>query len=185
VALLTDPNAVAPTLDGLPARSGSPISVFVPPHLQDLKEGDLPEEQRTVVLDQIAIFRENAAKREREKKMMEDEKERFKAMEARNTNKGPPIHPGATSAYGYGNRALGHQSESRQTQPSPSANRADPQGYSQPVAFVKPQSAENKAESERTDEEEEEIRRQRRDRDRNAALRDVSNLMLYAWKLSV
>jgi RNA-binding protein 25 len=141
----------------------------------------LPEEQRTVVLDQIAIFRENSARREREKKMMEDEKERFKAMEAREARKGnqqPIHHPGATSAYGYGNRALSH-TEPQHTQQSSGNGRMDPQGYSQPVAFVKPQAPENKGnkgESERTDEEEHELRQQRREKDRNAALRDVGDM---------
>ena len=169
----------------------------MPAHLQDLREGDLPEEQRVVVLDQIAIFRENAARREREKKIMDDEKEKFKAMEAARNASAPGAGRTPSSGgenYGYGNRAFtrGPQAPQRQWgavhQPSPQQQQSpqqngndqrrpsprDPQGYSEPVAFVRPQTAEAKGESERTDEEEEDIRRQRRDRERDAALRDVS-----------
>ncbi|THV03664.1 hypothetical protein K435DRAFT_835728 [Dendrothele bispora CBS 962.96] len=39
----------------------------IPPHLHDLQEADLPENQRGLVISEIAQFRERAAKREREK----------------------------------------------------------------------------------------------------------------------
>ena len=39
----------------------------IPPHLHDLQEADLPEQQRGLVISEIAQFRERAAKREREK----------------------------------------------------------------------------------------------------------------------
>lgn len=190
VALLTDPNAAGATVPGKQAGGRSPIEVIVPAHLQDLKEGDLPEDQRVVVLDQIAIFRENAARREREKKKLEEEKEMFNA---RNGGSGP-------SAYGYHNRGNlarggdmrqwgGQQSQSSPNQNSPQQNQnpnqhrqngagpsrggRDPQGYSEPVPFVKAQAIEAKGESERTDEEEEEYRKMRRDRERDGVLRDV------------
>ncbi|WWD18199.1 hypothetical protein CI109_102649 [Kwoniella shandongensis] len=190
VALLTDPNAAPP--DGLKPTNGgsSPLQVIVPAHLQDLKEGDLPEEQRVVVLDQIAIFRENAAKREREKKLMEEEKERFKAMQGGQGGRGQ--QGGGTTAYGYGNRGLGkmqQQAEMRQWGggqqqlggPSPNhqqngagpSKARDPQAYDKPVGFVRAQAAESKVDSDRTDEEEEELRRQRRQRDKDVALRDA------------
>ncbi|OCF31872.1 hypothetical protein I317_02949 [Kwoniella heveanensis CBS 569] len=199
VALLTDPNAQHP--DGPKNNGGgdSPLQVIVPAHLQDLQEGDLPEEQRVAVLDQIAIFRENAARREKEKKAMEDEKERFKQMQAqqgpgRGTPGGGGTSGGATSNYGYGNnRALGKQQQQAemrgwgqqtpashgQQTPLPHQNGAgpskvrDPQAYDKPVGFVPAQSAESKVDSGRTDEEEEEIRRQRRQREKDIALRDA------------
>jgi len=172
------------------------VQVVVPAHLQDLREGDLPEDQRVVVLDQIAIFRENAARREREKKMMEEEKERFKAMEARKAAASPAGRPPPSNVegYGYGHRALtkGYAAPQRQwgaqqQQQSPQQNSAgssktpsrDPQGYSEPVPFVRPETAEAKGESERTDEEEEDLRKQRRDRERDIALRDVSFTFVY------
>ncbi|RXK35530.1 hypothetical protein M231_07209 [Tremella mesenterica] len=203
VALLTDPNAVRP--EGLPEPAGnkSPLNVVVPAHLQDLKEGDLPEEQRVAVLDQIAIFRENAARREREKKRLEEEKERFKAVQPREGPTGPrgpaaQQQPGP-SAYGYGNRGLQKEVQARaqaeaqvrqreqsvsQSHNGPGPNQnghgqgfdrkdsKDPQGYQDPVAFVKPQSAQGKDVSDRTDEEEEEIRRKRRKQEADALMRD-------------
>ena len=191
IALLTDPNAPPPP--DMPVRARSPVQVVVPAHLQDLREGDLPEEQRVVVLDQIAIFRENAARREREKKIMEEEKDRFKAMEARKLSSSPggKNASSGTEGYGYGNRNLarGQQAPLRQwgapQQRSPQQQNgvgpskgqtANPQGYSDPVHFVRPQAAEAKGESERTDEEEEDIRRQRRDRERDVALREVCSV---------
>ena len=201
VALLTDPNAAPP--EGLPinrqAGARSPIEVIVPAHLQDLKEGDLPEEQRVAVLDQIAIFRENAARREREKKALEDEKDRFN-----NSQRGPTspatsrVH--ASANYGYGNRGMekenqrkwgAQQSQSPRENGGPSQREQrdqrdhrdqrenrDPQGYDKPVNFVRPELAEAKDESERTDEEEEELREKRRRRDRDQQLRDVSDLSM-------
>lgn len=203
VALLTDPNAAAPgTTQRLPGGR-SPIEVIVPAHLQDLKEGDLPEDQRVVVLDQIAIFRENAARREREKKKIDEEKEIFNA---RNGGAGP-------SGYGYHNRQnlargagemrqWGPQGPQGQTNQSPNTGQhskqqsgnqhspyqqngsgpshggsRDPQGYQDPVNFVKAQAVEAKGESERTDEEEEEYRKIRSNRERDGVLRDVSRLL--------
>ncbi|WVF70986.1 hypothetical protein IAT40_005782 [Kwoniella sp. CBS 6097] len=195
VALLTDPNAQHP--DGPKGNGGgdSPLQVIVPAHLQDLQEGDLPEEQRVAVLDQIAIFRENSARREKEKKAMEEEKERFRHMQQAQQGPGGRGTPGgATSNYGYGNnRALGKQQQQAemrswgqqtpashgQQTPLPHQNGAgpsrarDPQAYDKPVGFVPAQSAESKVDSGRTDEEEEEIRRQRKQREKDIALRDA------------
>ncbi len=130
--------------------------------MRDLKEGDLPETQRVAVLDQIAVFRENAARRERDKKSLEEERERFKTMQAR----GQPV------GYGYGTRAF-PKSEVPKGEPSRSRDK-DPQAYDKPVSFVRPETAEGKAQSERTDEEEEALRQQKRDRERASTLREVS-----------
>ncbi|TXT04929.1 hypothetical protein VHUM_04012 [Vanrija humicola] len=161
VAMLTDPNA---TPGGRPSKNRggrySPIQVIVPAHLQDLKEGDLPEAQRVAVLDQIAIFRENAARREREKKLLDDEKERQKATQPQGSRNNH-------SSYGYGQRAFVPPAA------EPSRDRTeDPQRYNEPVNFVRPETAAGKGESERTDEEEEAIRKQKQDREQALALRD-------------
>jgi hypothetical protein len=50
----------------------------------------------------------------------------------------------------------------------------DPQGYDQPVNFVKAQAPESKEQSDRTDEEDEQIRVQRREREKASALKEVS-----------
>lgn len=144
----------------------------MPAHLQDLKEGDLPETQRVAVLDQIAIFRENAARREREKKLADDERERYKNMSS--------AHVG----YGYGTRAFAKPAVTEPAKSHDGNARAlntksarDPQGYSEPVSFTRPESTEGKNDSERTDEEVEAALQQRRERDRALALRDVSESM--------
>lgn len=158
---------------GAVGRSGrlSPINVVVPAHLQDLKEGDLPETQRVAVLDQIAIFRENAARRERDKKHLDDERDRAKSGALKTSG---PV------GYGYGTRAFpkateAPRSENRARATNGASKVADPQSYAEPVDFVRPVTVEGKGSSERTDEEEEAVRQQRRERDRALALREVWN----------
>jgi hypothetical protein len=184
-ARLTDPNAPRPPELGEAPAGEEQGGVFVPAHLQDLKEGDLPENQRVAVLDQIAVFREASARRDREKKAQEDERERerYKAGQKMDSN---------TVDYGYGNsrglnnqikkeRAWGVPQNQNQNQPphqqangSGKERERDPQGYDAPVNFVKAQAAESKEQSDRTDEEEEMLRQQRRDRDKSNALKEVS-----------
>ncbi|ORY21007.1 hypothetical protein BCR39DRAFT_554400 [Naematelia encephala] len=177
VALLTDPNAIEP--DTGVAGPAPRIPVIVPAHLQDLREGDLPENQRVAVLDQIAVFRENAAKREREKKSIDLDRERFKVQQAASA---PPGSRSAydTQSYGYGTRAFNQQQPNRSSAPSQSPHQngsqrdgtRDPQSYNKPVNFTPAQNSASKAESDRTDEEEEELRKQRRARELESALRD-------------
>lgn len=151
-----------------PKQSGrnSPIEVIVPAHLQDLKEGDLPENQRVAVLDQIAVFRENAARRERDKKHIDEEREREKE---RMRLQAAQRQPAAPSGYGYGTRAF------PKAAPEPSSGRAP---TDKAPTFVRAETSEGRSENERTDEEEEAIRRQRRERDKALALRDVSDEMI-------
>jgi RNA-binding protein 25 len=139
------------------------------------------------VLDQIAVFREASARRDREKKRAEDERERFKAGQAMDSN---------TVDYGYGNtRGMANQlkkernwgnpnQQNQNLNQNPNQNQGpgqnqngrerDPQGYDQPVNFVKAQAPESKEQSDRTDEEDEQIRIQRREREKATALKEVS-----------
>jgi RNA-binding protein 25 len=143
------------------------------------------------VLDQIAVFREASARRDREKKRAEDERERFKAGQAMDSN---------TVDYGYGNtRGMANQLKKDRSWGNPNQNQQnqnqnlnqnqnqvqgqkhngrerDPQGYDQPVNFVKAQAPESKEQSDRTDEEDEQIRVQRREREKATALKEVSPL---------
>lgn len=137
--------------------------MIVPAHLQDLKEGDLPENQRVAVLDQIAVFRENAARRERDKKHIDEEREREKE---RMRLQAAQRQPSAPSGYGYGTRAF------PKAAPEPSSGRTP---MDKTPTFVRAETSEGRSENERTDEEEEAIRRQRRERDKALALRDVSD----------
>jgi RNA-binding protein 25 len=147
-------------------------------------------------LDQIAVFREASARRDREKKQAEDDRERFKAGQAMDSN---------TVDYGYGNsRGLSNQLKKERTWGNPNQNQApnqqnhgqnqgpgqshghgqnqngrerDPQGYDQPVNFVKAQAPESKEQSDRTDEEDEQIRVQRREREKASALKEVGHIV--------
>ena len=148
------------------------------------------------MLDQIAVFRENAARREREKQRLDTEKERKKLEEAASNPRG------SISNYGYGaSRGLeaerqrkdkrgsgkwdspdvsspqNRRDSGRDHSTTPMGKANDPQGYDKPVNFVKGQTAEAKGESERTDEEEEELRLQKKARERDHAFREVSLLL--------
>ncbi|QRV78825.1 RNA recognition motif protein [Ceratobasidium sp. AG-Ba] len=61
IAALTDPSAL-PQQDQL---NNQKDDIVIPPHLQDLQEQDLPEEQRGLVLSEISLFRERSARRDR------------------------------------------------------------------------------------------------------------------------
>ncbi|CAE6416572.1 unnamed protein product [Rhizoctonia solani] len=60
IAALTDPSALPQ--EQTPDKSNE---VIIPPHLQDLQEQDLPEEQRGLVLSEISLFRERSARRDK------------------------------------------------------------------------------------------------------------------------
>lgn len=113
----------------------------IPPHLHDLQEADLPEEQRGLVVSEIALFRERAAKREREK--LRDERERN--LTAFGANSGGPPNGGGMSRGAPPNAPSGPK---ERVWGRPSTSAASPQGrqqsfgsgvqgYSKPVGFVK------------------------------------------------
>ncbi|GJJ12950.1 hypothetical protein Clacol_007197 [Clathrus columnatus] len=142
---------------------GSSKEKFViPPHLHDLQEAELPEAQRGLVISEIALFRERAAKREREK--LRDERERGmnfgitnsyggKGSPASGANKGPINAPSGPKGKGSG---------------------PGPQGYSKAPAFVQSQSQSqsHQIESEKTDEQKEQDRKDARARDENESFKD-------------
>ncbi|TRM62125.1 hypothetical protein BD626DRAFT_499977 [Schizophyllum amplum] len=126
------------------------------------EKGDLPENQRGLVISEIAQFRERAAKREREK--MRDMKPAAPAPSGpkvrewgkpQNTQASPPL-PGNGAQRGFGNGA---------------------QGYQKPVPFVKAESEtrDDRAlpgKSNKTDLQLEEERQEARRRDEEASFRD-------------
>ncbi|KAK7448884.1 hypothetical protein VKT23_001385 [Stygiomarasmius scandens] len=92
----------------------------IPPHLHDLQEADLPENQRGLVISEIAQFRERAAKREREK--MRDVQVNVPAFTAPNGPKarewGRPQQsptPSQPSRYGKGSMTGFVKAEERST----------------------------------------------------------------------
>ncbi|KAG8920556.1 hypothetical protein FRC01_000703 [Tulasnella sp. 417] len=72
--------------DALPGEDpdGKANGYQVPAHLKDLQEADLPENQRGIVLSEIAQFRERAMKKEKEK----TERERLAATGSRDAGYG-------------------------------------------------------------------------------------------------
>ncbi|KAJ9125126.1 hypothetical protein QFC22_000080 [Naganishia vaughanmartiniae] len=137
----------------------------VPDHLRDLDESELPENQRNVVMGQIASFREASARRDAEKKRHDEN------MEARRQAIDRPAGP-AGQNNGQQMRQWGSSSGpyNQGQQMRPIGN--GPQSYNQPVGFVKAETAEAKAETERTDEEAERIRLEEQQRQKVHQLRE-------------
>lgn len=145
----------------------------VPEHLKDLDASELPEGQRSVVMGQIASFREASAKREAEKRKHDENSDvRKQAMMGASVpyGRGPYQAPPAAGRQ-WSN---GSQPHSPQQQQSPQTRPIGdgPQSYNQPVGFVKAQTAEAKAETERTDEEAEQIKLDEQQRQKAVMLRD-------------
>ncbi|TDL19661.1 hypothetical protein BD410DRAFT_726769 [Rickenella mellea] len=141
----------------------------IPPHLHDLQEADLPETQRGLVISEIALFRERAAKREREK--MKDERGGMPPS-------GTPTSAGGTPS-GPKQREWGkpqHTDSSPQGRQQQGFGRGA-QGYSKPVGFVREGSAGGEernmpGKSAKTDEELESDRKEARRRDEENSYRD-------------
>ncbi|CDO72205.1 hypothetical protein BN946_scf184970.g57 [Trametes cinnabarina] len=141
----------------------------IPPHLHDLQEADLPETQRGLVMNEIAQFRERAAKREREK--MRDVREAMPQILASTaTPSGPKVRE-------WGKPQLGGQPD------SPGGARGvgkGSQGYNKPVGFVRAEDGGRTPGSDRqpsvrptkTDEELEAERKEARRRDEENSYKD-------------
>lgn len=180
-------------------RLKPPPGSVLPIHLQDLQEGDLPEEQRGQVLSQINAFREQSAKRERQKKLEEEGRERYRVLQSNqgpgsSFGRPPPAGPSARGPQTGSQRPQAHDrshpARGQDIVSSPPTDsqttRPDPQSYSRPVSFVPAKSAESKEQTERTDEEQEQVKRQQKLQEHNRALRDVSQSLdrVYAAHLS-
>ncbi|KZS93809.1 hypothetical protein SISNIDRAFT_454255 [Sistotremastrum niveocremeum HHB9708] len=146
-ALATADEKIHSLIDSLSTSSAaltdsSKERYVIPPHLHDLQEADLPEEQRGLVVSEIALFRERAAKKEREK--MRDERERN--LTAFGANRNGPSNGGPAGRAGAPPNAPSGPKERVWGRPSPSTaspqGRQQPfgsgaQGYNKPVGFVR------------------------------------------------
>ncbi|KAF8578960.1 hypothetical protein K439DRAFT_1416733 [Ramaria rubella] len=151
----------------------------IPPHLHDLQEAELPEAQRGLVISEIALFRERAAKREREK--LKDERERgmafgnTTAFSGAGRGGGSSLAPkGPTNApSGPKERVWGRpQGQQQQTSPRQQGGYGQgAQGYNKPVGFVQSQS-DMPGDTGKTDEQREQDRKDARARDENESFRD-------------
>lgn len=136
------------------AGGGDPRERYViPPHLHDLQEADLPENQRGLVISEIAQFRERAAKKEREK-------QREVLQQAWTMGRESPVATPPRQNVGWGQRQPSSQ--------TPPARPAERQGS---ASFVR--EAETPKAAEKTDEEMERERRDQRAREEHDSFRDV------------
>ncbi|CAE6451362.1 unnamed protein product [Rhizoctonia solani] len=150
IAALTDPSA-------LPQEQTQEKSneVIIPPHLQDLQEQDLPEEQRGLVLSEISLFRERSARRDKPPQVVARQPQRQES--------------------GGGTRTWG--------QPQQEKERGESHGLaSKPIGFVQATRDKEKekqesvskvsGEPEKSDEEREKERLEARRRDEDNSFRD-------------
>jgi RNA-binding protein 25 len=169
--------------------TGEKERYIIPPHLHDLQEAELPEAQRGLVISEIALFRERAAKREREK--LKDERERGMAFgnttafgAGRGGATGTPPKGPVNAPSGPKERAWGRGQGQQQTPPRQQGGHGPgAQGYSKPVGFV-PQS-ETSGEAGKTDEQREQERKDARARDENESFRDVRRLSILGLACSL
>jgi RNA-binding protein 25 len=162
----------------------------VPPHLHDLQEAELPEAQRGLVISEIAMFRERAAVREREKS-----REMSRNMGNMNMPERSGSGGGGQGGYGPGSGA-GMQGQNGRPQrewgrpqgDSRGAVGGGPQGYDRAPGFVKSEnganagagaSGSNSAAAQKTDEQLEEDRKDQRRRDEESSFRDVSQIFIF------
>ncbi|KLO06972.1 hypothetical protein SCHPADRAFT_909891 [Schizopora paradoxa] len=136
----------------------------IPPHLHDLQEADLPEAQRGLVVSEIALFRERAAKRERDK-----------AKEVPAVS----VAPNAPKQREWGKPQPSAAAPSTSSQSPPRYGNKGAQGYDKPVGFVKAQDGHGDRDApslssriQKTDEELEAEKKEARRRDEENSFRD-------------
>ncbi|KAH7323421.1 hypothetical protein B0J17DRAFT_683390 [Rhizoctonia solani] len=126
--------------------------VIIPPHLQDLQEQDLPEEQRGLVLSEISLFRERSARRDKPPQVVARQAQQHQQS-------------GGTRAWG---------------QPQQDKEKGESHGLAnKPIGFVQAKEKEKEepaskasGEPEKTDEEREKERLEARRRDEDNSFRD-------------
>lgn len=151
--------------------------IIIPPHLHDLQEADLPEEQRGLVVSEIALFRERAAKREREK--IKEDRERTLSAFGHNLGGGMGNVPPANAPSGPKDR-WGRQPPSGPGRSQGFGN--GPQSYNKPIGFVRgedgrrvsPSSPTSADFGPKTDLDMENERKDARKREEDMSYRDVS-----------
>ncbi|EJD51004.1 hypothetical protein AURDEDRAFT_121442 [Auricularia subglabra TFB-10046 SS5] len=134
----------------------------IPPHLHDLHEADLPENQRGLVISEIAQFRERAAKKERDK-------QREVLQQAWSMAKPAPQPQTPTQPRGGWGPQRSQTPQHSQTPPTRSAS----QSFDRPssvAGFVR--EAETPKVPEKTDEELERERKDQRAREEHDSFRD-------------
>lgn len=157
------PAAAAPEVSAA-AKDNGPM---VPDHLKDLDAEELPEDQRGEVLDQIALFRVQAQRKEDERKRKDE------MLNARSNAPG-----GQSRQWGRPN----DQPNGYGGQPTRAIGDG-PQGYNKPVEFQRGQTAEGRQMGEQTDAEMESRRIEEKDRRNQEEYRAVSQWTCFCLSL--
>lgn len=171
----------APTssTSGRPERSNA--------HLQDLAPEDLPEDSRVVITSEIALFRESAQRRAKEKEDANLAAEARRLGNMRSGSSGVPSGPSGMGGGAY--RPQGNVNNGNAGGWGTRGGMMDPQSYNQPIGFVAPGGAaavkteEGAAPVPLDDAQVERNRAERAHRDREAAFRDVRTHLLRLTRL--
>jgi RNA-binding protein 25 len=158
-------------------------------HLRDLSEADLPENQRGLVISEIALFRERASVKRAEpvaglRGVPPPEPSRSAGVGGFTGAGGMATVPSGPKerAWGRGRRESSDSHQNEKKQQTPLGN--GPQGYQKSPGFVKGQSAAPESQTDKTDEELERERIAVRKREEDESFRDVS-ICQYAMPLLV
>ncbi|QRW21124.1 RNA recognition motif protein [Rhizoctonia solani] len=150
IAALTDPSALPQ--EQTPEKSNE---VIIPPHLQDLQEQDLPEEQRGLVLSEISLFRERSARRDKPPQVVARQPQRQESGGGTRTWGQPQQDKEKGESHGLASKPIGFVQATR-----------DKEKEKQEPASKTP------GEPEKTDEEREKERLEARRRDEDNSFRD-------------
>ncbi|CAE6514027.1 unnamed protein product [Rhizoctonia solani] len=145
IAALTDPSALPH--DHAPEKLNE---VIIPPHLQDLQEQDLPEEQRGLVLSEISLFRERSARRDKPPQVVARQQQHHQPSGGARTW-GQPQEKERGESHGLANKPIGFVQAKEREREEPVKASAGP---------------------EKTDEEREKERLDARRRDEDNSFRD-------------
>jgi len=159
-------------------NTASSAQAAVPMHLRDLSEADLPENQRGLVISEIALFRERAAVKRAEpagglRGVPPPEPSRSAGVGGFTGAGGMATVPSGPKERAWG-RARQESLDSHQNEKKQASSGGASQGYQRSPEFVKGQSAAPEPQTDKTDEELERERVAVRKREEDESFRDVS-----------
>ena len=175
ISSIIDQSAAAAKASGNAALNEAQAAV--PPHLRDLQESDLPENQRGLVISEIALFRDRAMKRDKE--VPDVTRMASRSAGVGGFTRGGPIPSGPKERV-WG-KPQGKPVPEQNQQPLPRKGSWDRGPGSRdsrpPAGFVRGQDAISPEDGNKSDEELERERKASRRREEDESFRDVSGVL--------
>ena len=178
ISSIIDQSAAAAKASGNAALNEAQAAV--PPHLRDLQESDLPENQRGLVISEIALFRDRAMKRDKE--VPDTTRMASRAAGVGGFARGTGPIPSGPKERVWG-KSQGKPVPEQNQQPPPRKGSWDrgfgSRDFRPPTGFVKGQDAISLEDGDKSDGELERERKTSRRREEDESFRDVSATLLY------